>query len=255
MRKYLFAVLFGLFITPLFATGIDANATSADCDNATLGQYNGTANLEMDWQPNTINVRWYSDDTQLSVPTNAQTCSYGGDLYLPSAPTKKGYTFEGWEVAKYDFSTLNLNSGGLESFGKGVNSDNTDFCRHGETVNGTWKKTNVTCNEDFTDLTQMEWKAKYNWGYLYGSALCSSLSSSVGAFGSPDEYNNGGQCWCMVTGYTPSGSTIRYSPNNTKKWRFDYAGYGTDFLYCSQYCPQSCAEDYMHSDKLNATGL
>ena len=98
MRKYLFAVLFGLFITPLFATGIDANATSADCDNATLGQYNGTANLEMDWQPNTINVRWYSDDTQLSVPTNAQTCSYGGDLYLPTPPTKKGYTFEGWKV-------------------------------------------------------------------------------------------------------------------------------------------------------------
>ena len=52
----------------------------------------------MDWQPNTINVRWYSDDTQLSVPTNAQTCSYDGDLYLPSAPTKKGYTFEGWEL-------------------------------------------------------------------------------------------------------------------------------------------------------------
>ena len=98
MRKYLFAVLFGLFITPLFATGIDSDATSADCDNATLGQYNGTANLEMDWQPNTINVRWYSDDTQLSVPTNAQTCSYDGDLYLPSAPTKKGYTFEGWEL-------------------------------------------------------------------------------------------------------------------------------------------------------------
>ena len=98
MRKYLFAVLFGLFITPLFATGIDANATSADCDNATLGQYNGTANLEMDWQPNTINVRWYSDDTQLSVPTNAQTCSYDGALYLPTPPTKKGYTFEGWKV-------------------------------------------------------------------------------------------------------------------------------------------------------------
>ena len=98
MRKYLFAVLFGLFTCPLFATGIDAGATSADCDNATLGQYNGTANLEMDWQQNTILVDWYDGDNLLSVQNAAQTCSYGGDLYLPTAPTKKGYTFEGWTL-------------------------------------------------------------------------------------------------------------------------------------------------------------
>ena len=98
MKKHLFAVLFGVFISPLFATGIDSGAASADCDSATLGQTSGTANLEMDWQPNTINIRWYDGENQLSVPTNAQTCSYDGALYLPTAPTKKGYTFEGWEV-------------------------------------------------------------------------------------------------------------------------------------------------------------
>ena len=88
MKKFLMFVCgIMLFTCPLFATGIDSGATNADCDNATLGQYNGTANLEMDWQPNTINVRWYSDDTQLS-------------LYLPTPPTKKGYTFEGWKVVK-----------------------------------------------------------------------------------------------------------------------------------------------------------
>ena len=97
--KKLWIFVFGfIFTVGAFATGIDSGATSADCDNATLGQYNGTANLEMDWQPNTINIRWYDGENQLSVQSAAQTCSYGGALYLPTAPTKKGYTFEGWEV-------------------------------------------------------------------------------------------------------------------------------------------------------------
>ena len=97
--KKLWIFVFGfIFTVGAFATGIDSGATSADCDNATLGQYNGTANLEMDWQPNTINIRWYDGENQLSVQSAAQTCSYGGALYLPTAPTKKGYTFEGWEL-------------------------------------------------------------------------------------------------------------------------------------------------------------
>ena len=98
--KKLFMFIVGIMLfAPAFATGVGANETTAPCDNATLSQYNGTTNLEIDWQPNTINVRWYDGEDQLSVQSAAQTCSYGGTLTLPSTrPTKKGYTFEGWTV-------------------------------------------------------------------------------------------------------------------------------------------------------------
>jgi hypothetical protein len=87
------------FITDAGSTGIGANDTTAPCDNETLGQTSGTANIEVDWVPNTINIRWYNDNKQITVQNNAQSCVYGNDLYLPTAPTKTGYTFKGWTVA------------------------------------------------------------------------------------------------------------------------------------------------------------
>ena len=42
----------------------------------------------------TLNLNWIVDGQ-----TYAQTtCTVGGDLTLPTAPTKYGYTFQGWEV-------------------------------------------------------------------------------------------------------------------------------------------------------------
>ena len=98
MKKIL--LLFALlFTSPLFASGIGANATSASCDNETLETYNGTANVEIDWEPNTINIAWYNGDDLLDVQNSAQTCTYDGILNVPSTPpTKTGYTFNGWEL-------------------------------------------------------------------------------------------------------------------------------------------------------------
>jgi hypothetical protein len=88
-----------IFISQSFATGIGAGDTTASCDNETLGQTSGTANIEVDWVPNTIAIRWYDGDTRLSVQSTAQSCVYDDDLYLPNTqPTKTGYTFKGWEV-------------------------------------------------------------------------------------------------------------------------------------------------------------
>ena len=99
MKKFLILCLSILFTTPLFASGIDANATSAPCDNATLETYGGTANVEINWEPNTINLRWYDGDTRLNVQNAAQTCTYDDTLNVPSVQlTKTGYTFVGWEL-------------------------------------------------------------------------------------------------------------------------------------------------------------
>ncbi len=95
-----FAFLFSVFSTNLFATGISANATSASCDNPTLGTYSGTSNLQANWQSNKIDLYWYSDNAQITnVQSAATSCNYDGTLNVPSStPTKTGYTFNGWKV-------------------------------------------------------------------------------------------------------------------------------------------------------------
>ena len=98
MKKVLMLFLM-FFISPAFATGIGATAT-APCDNATLSKYTGTADIEINWEPNTINLNWYDGDTKLTVANNSQTCVYDGTLTVPTQPTKPGYTFNGWKVIR-----------------------------------------------------------------------------------------------------------------------------------------------------------
>lgn len=98
MKKVLLLIL-SLFISPAFASGINANSASAPCTNNTLETYSGNSNLAADWQPNTIQLRWYNENEKLMVQQSAQTCTYDGTLTVPQTPpTRTGYTFAGWEV-------------------------------------------------------------------------------------------------------------------------------------------------------------
>ena len=98
MKKCLILFLF-IFTTDSFASGI-GNVSSAPCDNATLNKYTGTANVEINWEPNTINLNWYDGDTKLTVASSAQSCVYDSTLTVPEQPTKLGYTFNGWKVIR-----------------------------------------------------------------------------------------------------------------------------------------------------------
>ena len=86
-----------IFTTDSFASGI-GNGASAPCDNATLNKYTGTANVEINWEPNVIQLGWYDGNTRLDVPASAQSCTYDGMITVPPQPTKPGYTFNGWKV-------------------------------------------------------------------------------------------------------------------------------------------------------------
>ena len=97
MKKLLLVFLL-MFASPAFATGI--SGTSAPCDNATLAKYTGTADIEINWEPNTINLNWYDGDTKLTVANSAQSCVYDSTLTVPPQPTKPGYTFNGWKVIR-----------------------------------------------------------------------------------------------------------------------------------------------------------
>ena len=98
MKKLLLLFLF-IFTSPVFGSGIESNTASAPCTNNTLETYSGNSNLQADWQPNTINLRWYNENERLTVQSSAQSCIYDGTLTIPSTqPTRTGYTFAGWEV-------------------------------------------------------------------------------------------------------------------------------------------------------------
>ena len=232
MKKLLIFIFGLLFSAQSFATSIDSGATSAPCDNDILGQTSGTVNMEIDWQPNTINVRWYNNNTQIT-PTNnaANTCTYGGDLYLPNAPTKKGYTFEGWEVRpQYDFSLLNTSIAGNYAWSK----NSPGSCWGGSGNTGPMSCTNDT----FNDLGYYEWKTLFNYGTIYGAAMCSSTSSAnVGDIGYPEESNNGVYCWCKATGFIPTNSDIKYSQMKSPKW-----AYIRTLNSYTDHCKKQCAD-------------
>ena len=89
-----------LLSVPVNATpDIASTASNADCKHNPLQTYSGTSNLQADWTANTINLHWYDGDTELTVPSTSQSCTYDGTLTPPETiPTKTGYTFKGWTL-------------------------------------------------------------------------------------------------------------------------------------------------------------
>ena len=236
MKKLLVCLFAILFINNLWATGIDSGTTSADCDSATLGQTSGTVNLEMDWQPNTIQIRWYNGNTLINTTnTNANSCVYGDDLYLPTAPTKKGYTFEGWEVRpQMDFGAIPTTSNGNKRYAKG---EFGDYCTYD---NGSGNAVLVECDsqDGLKELQAQEWKTSFSHGDVYGMSVCSITAGEYAKAGIPTT-GAGQYCWCKVTGYKATSSNVISAPLATPAWVYchDRGDYNT----CSTLCSTRCA--------------
>lgn len=128
MKKILILFLsFFVFINSSYTTEITASGNSP-CDNNTLNKYTGTANIEINWEPNTINLNWYDGDTKLTVTNNAQSCVYDGNITVPPQPTKPGYTFNGWKVIRVPggFTELEyIESTGTQWIDSGITPKNT----------------------------------------------------------------------------------------------------------------------------------
>ncbi len=62
--------------------------------------YNENKTFTAQWTANTVPLSWYNGDTQLTVPSNAQSCEYGGTMTLPSTPIapETGLAFDGWTI-------------------------------------------------------------------------------------------------------------------------------------------------------------
>ena len=240
MKKVLLLFLC-VFVSPAFASGINANTNSAPCDNATLSKYTGTADIEIDWEPNVIGLKWYDGESELNVANASQTCTYDDMITVPAQPTKPGYTFNGWKIPKTDFSALPKNQNGTHRYGKGINtSTNSDYCMQGSGSNGS---STLDCSDtNVADLNRREWKVLFTWGTIYGSSMCSSSYVNTSfAIGTPDESSVGNQCWCKVTGYIPSGSSIKYLPAYSAVYVITQPNIFKDVPSCYLYCATNCA--------------
>ena len=229
--KKLFVLLLLLFTTDSFASGISGSASTAPCDNDTLSKYTGTANVEINWEPNVINLKWYDGDTEINVANTSQTCTYDGMITVPPQPTKPGYTFNGWKIPKIDFATIPTNAEGLERWGKG-NDGGEDFCRYDTTTSDSWT---VACNSDsnFNELQQHEWKVKFDHGFLYGTSTCSATGGSMPNIGTPSS-TPGNVCWCKAIGYRAINSNVINKPTTDLSWVCTYDG------RCEMMCAARC---------------
>ena len=103
-----------IFAFPSFATDpdISANTTTASCADSVLNTNDDPANIEVNWEPNTIDLHWYTDSnstTEMAVDSASQNCTYDGTLTPPATiPTKTGYTFKGWKVKEIPYGYTRL---------------------------------------------------------------------------------------------------------------------------------------------------
>ena len=196
--------------------------------------YSGTSNLTAGWEANTINLHWYNGNTELTVPSESQSCVYDGALNPPATiPTRTGYTFVGWRVRPtYNFSTLPTNQNGEKKWAR----TNMDTCGYKE---GNGNISRVSCsNSDFDDLGAMEWKVQFPWGMVYGMTMCSVTSAAHATTGNPSN-TSGGYCWCKMTGYK-SNDTL-YAPSVATPWVCDSPSVLHDCNTNTFNCVAGCA--------------
>ena len=231
---------------------IDAENDSPTCDESVLNASNGTANLEINWEPNVIPLRWYSGNTLLEPENNDDTCTYDGVLNRPTNPTREGYNFAGWRVRPtYDFKTINTTASGYESWAIGV-METSDYCTY---AIGTGSSTEVSCTaypEFYKELQRYEWKVRLYGGDIYGSSYCSAKSGNANDSRWDNDSSNwmatyselesapGDKtyCWCQATGYKPDNSNTIHGPDSSTDWGFVaiYSSVDRCAKSCSGWC-------------------
>ena len=260
-------LIFALLSLPAFATDIpytNDSYTSSTCDSGVLQHDSGTVRLRARYEPNTINIRWYNNNTEITpANTAANTCDYDDDLTLPNTqPTRTGYTFAGWRVREtMNFSSLSLSTG-TAAYGKG-----TSVCYwYNPNESFDWQGgSNAACktNSNFTELENHEWKTTYSNGTLYGMAHCSKKPGNNSSYTWPrtsdativqwqtstinelDTYNESDaaseakNCWRKATGYKSSSSAEIQGSASPLAWVFRNAHGSAS--YCASNCAYECA--------------
>lgn len=179
----------------------------------------------------TETINWYVGTTLYDTTS----CQTGGDINLPTAPTKRGYTFNGWTSGIYDMSTLNTATNGTTCYAR--NDGNS--CVYLDTRTGMTQYASINCtNDNLLDLVSWRWKVVFSYGTVYGKSMCSN-TSGVPGIGNPAT-TSGNYCWCRITGFIPSDSDILYEPA-VSAWAFS-GYYGQKYTSCSTVCSRYCGD-------------
>ena len=222
---------------------IAKNNNDPSCDQSTIGATTGTTNLEAEWDPNTINMEWYSDGSKITPVNNAaNTCIYDGNVTLPTNTlSKTGYTFLGWRVrvaaapAQCDLSGLNANTTTIED---------SEHYRWKPMVEGGW----AMPVDNSSDLNDGEWALTFDYGTVKGSSRCSSTPGNTYAqIGTPTDAE-GQYCWCKLTSYTPNTGNACNAGGESWVYSDPYGDSGS----CTYNCGGTCASSVFYSNVFRA---
>ena len=227
-----FTLSFIIFPNFTFADNITAVST---CTNGVLGTYTGPADIEANFDPNTINTTWYSNGTQLTGNNIPATCTYDNALTPPTPAPRAGYVFGGWtlkpppcEIPSTDvsnngnaYASKRLNGGGDITYGGAT------AATYGITEPGEWG---------------VSWS---NGDKVTGVALCSQTSG-----GTPYETGSGDSryCWCKATHYTANNA--QQCSLSSPSWVY-YLSY-LSAAECASGCAVNCAYTVMYGSSLRA---
>ena len=230
-----------LLIFPAFATDPDIDTATASCSDDVFNSNTGPVNIEVNWEPNEINLRWYNNNTLITTSNNASnTCTYDeNDLTIPAAPTRTGYTFKGWRARSqihFSVSQLGLNRG-VSRYGKGV-YNNEDYCNSSYQASNGGGPEYCATNPNYMELQRNEWKIIFQSGVaLYGMSGCSTQVGSAKQRGTPP-IDGGKYCWCKATGYKDIAGPL-YGPDTTLYWM--YLLNRSNAVFCARDCATLCA--------------
>lgn len=192
MKKYFFGLIGFLLVNSAYAY-LDESST---CTSSTMNAASGNISLEAVEVPNVINIQWENAD---GTTYTTSTCTYDTQLQIPNAPAARlGYTFKGWKLDACSLAELDTSINGGKS-----NRACLDL-----NVSGSCTNNGPAANASLYGLDKAgQWGAPFEYGIVYGEAICSQTSGTFATAGTPDTSWTGDTryCWCRATGYKENG--------------------------------------------------
>lgn len=192
MKKYFFFLIGFLLVNSAYAY-LDENST---CTSSTMNAASGNISLEAVEVPNVINIQWENAD---GTTYTTSTCTYDTQLQIPNAPAARlGYTFKGWKLDACSLAELDTS----------IDSDKSNRACLDLNGNGACTNDGVDANASLYGLDKAgQWAVLFEYGIVYGEAICSQTNGTWATAGTPDTTGAGTTqyCWCRATGYKEDG--------------------------------------------------
>ena len=181
-----------------------------------MGTYTGPADIEANFDPNTINTTWYSNGTQLTGNNIPATCTYDNALVPPTPEARPGYVFNGWKVK----AACLIPAGLMNVTGTGAGSSGNQW--------------------------SVVFDNGINVGTVVGEAVCSQTPGEPNATGTPDTQGTGDTlyCWCRATGYIADGSEQCNFLSSSWVMQLQYGSAGMCGGFCLNECSGGAANRY-----------